>query len=203
MVANLISSPPKYAKAIEVLLGGSAQHIVTDNTDTAKNVISWLFQEKIGRATFLPLDLIESYFSEIRDLKGHPGFVGYAATLVRVEKQYGNLPVYLFGNDLVVRTLDDAVGIKKKFRIRSRIATLSGEIVGSRGSITGGQSKIENSDSFLGRKMKLIEITSKRKEMLNSSQIQEKSLKRIDEESHVLRNHERLVESELTQVLAE
>ena len=203
VVANLISSPPKYARAIEVLLGGAAQHIVTDNTDTAKNVISWLFQEKIGRATFLPLDLIESYFSEIRDLKGHPGFVGYAATLVRVEKQYGNLPVYLFGNDLVVRTLDDAVKIKKKFRVRSRIATLSGEIVGSRGSITGGQSKIENSDSFLGRKMKLIEITSKRKEMLNLSQIQEKNLKRIDEEIHALRNHERLVERELTQVLAE
>ena len=39
-------------------LGGTIQNIVTDKESTAKELIAYLKQNKLGRATFLPLNAI-------------------------------------------------------------------------------------------------------------------------------------------------
>ena len=58
VVADIIHVQKDYEIAIETALGGSIQNIVTDNEQTAKRMISFLKQNRYGRATFLPLSNI-------------------------------------------------------------------------------------------------------------------------------------------------
>ena len=55
VVADILKVEKEYETAIETALGGSIQNIVTDNEETAKELISFLKKNKYGRATFLPL----------------------------------------------------------------------------------------------------------------------------------------------------
>ena len=55
VVADIIKVEKTYEIAVETALGGNIQNIVTDNEETAKRMISYLKQNKFGRATFLPL----------------------------------------------------------------------------------------------------------------------------------------------------
>lgn len=203
VVGNLISFPSEYAKAIEVLLGGAVQHVVVDSANTAKKVIEWLNDQKVGRVTFLPLDLIESHFSGMREIERYQGFVGYAAQIVRVNQQFMALPGYLFGNDIIVKTLEDAVDIKKRYKVRCRIATLNGEIIGQHGSITGGEIEVERTDSLVKRKLRLSEIANQRLELSSVEKLHQQKLSQIDQEAQTLTNQERLVERELTDAIAE
>lgn len=203
VVGNLVNFPAEYAKAIEVLLGGAVQHVVVDNANTAKKVIEWLNTQKVGRVTFLPLDLIESHFSGMREIERHAGFIGYAAQIVRVSQQFMALPGYLFGNDIIVKTLDDAVDIKKRYKVRCRIATLNGEIIGQHGSITGGEIEVERTDSLVKRKLRLNEIANQRLELSSLEKLHQQKLSQIDQEIQTLSNQERLAERELTSVIAE
>ena len=52
VVADLIKVDKAYEIAVETALGGSIQNIVTDNEETAKRMITFLKQNKFGRATF-------------------------------------------------------------------------------------------------------------------------------------------------------
>ena len=54
VVADILKVEKEYETAIETALGGSIQNIVTDNEETAKELISFLKKNKYGRATFLP-----------------------------------------------------------------------------------------------------------------------------------------------------
>ena len=45
----------EYETAIETALGQSIQNIVTEDEQTAKDMIAYLKKNRFGRATFLPL----------------------------------------------------------------------------------------------------------------------------------------------------
>ena len=55
VVSDLIQVDKKYETAIETALGGNIQNIVTEDEETAKEMIAFLKQNRFGRATFLPL----------------------------------------------------------------------------------------------------------------------------------------------------
>ena len=69
-----------YEIAIETALGGSIQNIVTDNEQTAKQMIEFLKKNRYGRATFLPLNSISSRgeFNQ-RGALNEPGAIGLAS----------------------------------------------------------------------------------------------------------------------------
>ena len=58
VVADIIKVEKKYETAIETALGGNIQNIVTDDEETAKEMIEFLKKNRYGRATFLPLTSI-------------------------------------------------------------------------------------------------------------------------------------------------
>ena len=90
----------KYETAIETALGGSIQNIVTDNEDTAKEMIAFLKAVKGGRATFLPLTSVKSR-PEFRSdsargqLLSEPGVIGLADSLVTTEEKYRDVAASL------------------------------------------------------------------------------------------------------------
>ena len=137
VVANIIQVPESFETAITVLLGYRMQDIVVDDSITAKRIIEFLKSYKIGRVTLLPIDMIEGSFRNFSRVESHPGFVNYAARLVET-RMVSRKPVYLFGNSIVARTLDDAIEMRRSEGFIGRIVSVDGQLLSSGGSITGG-----------------------------------------------------------------
>lgn len=57
VVSDLIQVDKKYETAIETALGGNIQNIVTEDEETAKEMIAFLKQNRFGRATFCHLQV--------------------------------------------------------------------------------------------------------------------------------------------------
>jgi len=168
VIADIVKVERKYETAIETALGGTIQNIVTDKESTAKELIAYLKQNKLGRATFLPLNAI----SGRNTLEKEPcikenGVIGIASNLVRVSFEYENLAKYLLGRILVVDNIDNALLIAKKYKYSLRIVTLEGEQLNPGGSMTGGAFK--NSSNLLGRRREIEEIKKSVSELSKSS----------------------------------
>ena len=160
VVADLIQVNKEYEIAIETALGGSIQNIVTDNEQTAKRMIEYLKKNRFGRATFLPLNSINTRgeFSQ-KDALKETGVIGLASDLVTTEKEYTGLTRYLLGRVLVVDQIDHAIAIAKKYHHSLRMVTIEGESLSPGGSMTGGAFK--NNSNLLGRRREIEELEGK------------------------------------------
>lgn len=165
VVADIIKVDPKYEVAIETALGGNIQNIVTDDEETAKRMIRFLKEGRLGRATFLPLTSIKDpqEFKNPESLK-EKGAIGMADELVHVEKQYADVAKAMLGRIVVVDNVDNAVKIARKFQYGIRMVTLEGELLVPGGAISGGTFK--NNSNLLGRRRELDELEKKTKELL-------------------------------------
>ena len=164
VVADIIHVEKNYEIAIETALGGSIQNIVTDNEQTAKEMIEFLKKNRYGRATFLPLNSISQRgeFTQ-RGALNEPGAIGLASGLVSADKEYTGLIGYLLGKVLVVDNIDHAIAIARKYRHSIRMVTLEGESLSPGGSMTGGAFK--NNSNLLGRRREIEELEKKVKEL--------------------------------------
>lgn len=157
VIADIIKVEKKYETAIETALGGTIQNIVTDNEKTAKELIAYLKDNKLGRATFLPITSVSgknTYESE--PCMNEKGVIGLACNLVRVDFEYTKLAKYLLGRILVVDNIDNGLAIAKKYKYSLRIVTLEGEQLNPGGSMTGGAFK--NASNLLGRRREIEEL---------------------------------------------
>lgn len=151
VVADIIKVKKEYEIAMEIALGGSIQNIVTDNENTAKQLIGFLKKNKFGRATFLPLTTInrKGTFHGEAALK-EPGVLGLASNLVEADAKYENLVTFLLGRILVVDHIEHAIAVAKKYNHSFRIVTIEGELLNPGGSMSGGAYK--NTSNLLSRR---------------------------------------------------
>ena len=157
VIADIVKVEKQYETAIETALGGTIQNIVTDKEATAKELIGYLKQNKLGRATFLPLNAIHARDTlENEACINEKGVIGVASNLVRVSFEYEGLAKYLLGRILVVDNIDNALLIAKKYKYTLRIVTLEGEQLNPGGSMTGGA--FRNSSNLLGRRREIEEL---------------------------------------------
>ena len=157
VIADIVKVEKQYETAIETALGGTIQNIVTDKESTAKELIGFLKQNKLGRATFLPLNAIHARNTlENEACINEKGVIGVASNLVRVSFEYEGLAKYLLGRILVVDNIDNALLIAKKYKYTLRIVTLEGEQLNPGGSMTGGA--FRNSSNLLGRRREIEEL---------------------------------------------
>lgn len=165
VVADIIKVESAYETAIETALGGSIQNIVTEDEETAKRMISFLKQNKYGRATFLPLTSISrTQDFRMTEVLKEKGAIGLADTLVSLEDRFKNVAKSLLGRILVVDNVDNAMAIAKKYNHSIRMVTLEGEQLIPGGAISGGAFK--NSSNLLGRRRELEALEKKVKEHL-------------------------------------
>ena len=163
VVADIIQVEAKYETAIETALGGNIQNIVTDNEETAKHMIGFLKQNRLG-ATFLPLTSITKpqEFKNPEALK-EKGVIGMADELVGTEEEYRNVAKAMLGRIVVVDNVDNAVKIARKFDYGIRMVTLEGELLVPGGAISGGAFK--NNSNLLGRRREMDELEKKVKKL--------------------------------------
>lgn len=157
VVSDLIQVEKKYETAIETALGGNIQNIVTEDEETAKQMISYLKENRFGRATFLPLTSVngKGNFKNL-DVLQEKGVMGLAHTLVKTDARYEGVIAYLLGRVVVTEHIDAAVALARKYRYSLHIVTLEGEYLSPGGSLTGGAFK--NSSNLLARKREIEEL---------------------------------------------
>ncbi len=142
VVASLMRVPKELERAVEAVLGGALQNVVTRDEYVARDMIAYLRQNKFGRATFLPLTTISgrTLNQQERQLLSMPGCVGLASELVGFDERYRGIVENLLGRTVIAENLDAGIEIMRRGRQAFRLVTLEGDVMHSGGSMTGGSS---------------------------------------------------------------
>ena len=155
-LGNLIDTEEKYIKAVDVALSSVKQFIVVDNEISAKEAINYLKENKLGRATFFPLNIIKPRGIDLETtniLENDNGYISIMSNVVGFDKKYYNIISNQLGNVILVDNIDSANRISKKINQRYKIVTLDGDVVHVGGTISGGS--ISTSKSIFSEKQEL------------------------------------------------
>lgn len=166
-VAELVKVPVTVEVAMETALGGALQHVVVDSEANGREAIAFLKRRQLGRATFLPLDVIRGRSipeGEKRAIEGMEGFIGIGVDLVHFDETYRQIVGSLLGNVIIASQLDIANRIAAKVQYRYRVVTLEGDVVNPGGSMTGG-SQQKKATNLLSRQRQIEEMD---KEIMDS-----------------------------------
>ena len=138
---NILNTDSKYNKALEVSISGSKNFIITENENAAKDAIEFLKANKLGRATFFPLNVIKPKgidLDTLNLLENNNDYLGILSDFVTFEEKYRNIVLNQLGNIILCSDIDAANKISKLINNRYKIVTLEGEIIHIGGSISGG-----------------------------------------------------------------
>ncbi len=147
VVNSLIEVKDEYLLATDTILSSSGNFLVVDNEKCAKSAINYLKDNKLGRATFLPLNIIKSKYidnSTLDRLNQINGFIGIMSDLINYDNLYTNIITNLMGNVIVVKDIDSMNLISKILEYKYRVVALDGSIVHAGGSISGGVNTKKN-----------------------------------------------------------
>ncbi|MDY3827230.1 MAG: chromosome segregation protein SMC [Clostridium sp.] len=189
VLGEILTISKEYEIAIETALGAALSNVITENDIIAKNLINYLKQNRIGRATFLPLNNIKGNVLNLDSkITSIDGFIGIASQIVSYPEKYKIAVNNVLGRTIVARDMDCALVISKVSGNSYRIVTLEGENIAPGGALTGGssQSKFTN---ILGRKRqieelgeKIVETKSEIVKTSNEFEALKSSAKELDEE---------------------
>lgn len=167
-IGNLIEIPETLEICTSVVLVSSSNFLVVDNENSAKDAINYLKDNNLGRATFLPLNIIKPRYidEKIKErLVQINGYVGILSELIKYDNKYKNVIDNQLGNVIVAKDIDSMNLIANILEYKFRVVSLDGSIVYAGGSISGGgayKHNIINSKKELeNNKIKLEEIKIK------------------------------------------
>ncbi|RME32276.1 chromosome segregation protein SMC [Candidatus Woesearchaeota archaeon] len=133
-VSELGQVREQYALALEIAAGGRINSIVVDTDEVAARCIKHLREHKLGVATFLPMNKLRAPPSAKLTTK-NKAVVGLCTELVSHDPRYAKVFQFVFGNTVVVDTLEHA----RKLGVGSmRMVTLKGDLIETSGAMQGG-----------------------------------------------------------------
>jgi chromosome segregation protein len=132
-VAELGTIDPDYAIAMEIAGGSRLTYVVVEDEHVATECVNILKRERIGRASFIPLDKIRT--RSPGRTPDEAGVIGYAIDLVSFDQKFQAAFEFTFSDTIVTEDFESAkqLGFKGK-----RAVTLDGDLVERSGLITGG-----------------------------------------------------------------
>lgn len=143
-LGSLLEIDEKYLTAIDIVLGTMQNVVVCDDESSAKRAINYLKDNRLGRATFFPLNVIKPRYlddSTLSRVSSDSGFVGIAGELVSYDTKYKSVVLNQLGNVIVAQDIDALNRIGKMINYSYRVVSLDGEILHTGGSLTGGSVK--------------------------------------------------------------
>ena len=170
VIASLIKVPNEYALAVSTSLGWASNYLVVDDRKLASRMVDYLRDNKLGRATFFPLDVIRGRYIDSENMKKLEMATGYINTLdkiVNYDKKYENIIMNQLGNVILADNILNANKISNITSNKYKIVTLDGQIVNVGGSITGGD-KIKSNDP-IRQKYELNEYKDKLTKLMNEN----------------------------------
>lgn len=188
VVLDLIESDVQYSLALEAAVGAGLQNIVVQDDRAARACVAYLKQEKLGRATFLPLASLKwRANAEIEQAlaASYPGVIGRCAQVIQCAPAVRPAVEFLFANTLLVEDLDVATEVARLHRQQFKIVTLAGDIISPGGSITGG-SRQKNAGDLLQKKNQLAELQRSVGRLQQQNEQGQQHLQRLNEEREAL-----------------
>lgn len=185
VVSQILKPQDGYELAISNALGNALYHIVCEDSDSARNAISYLKKNQSGRATFLPLSVLKQRWVNDDDYivaENTTGFLGCANTFVEGDEEALLIADSLLGNVLVCDSLLNANALAKLLKYRYKIITLDGDVVHKGGSMTGG--KVKDSHSPLTIEKELKQIVQSIEEYKEKSDMIRQKLYALDKEEN-------------------
>ncbi len=132
-VAELGTIDPDYAVALEIAGGNRLSHIVVENEQVATECVNVLKNERIGRASFIPLDKIKT--QPPGKLPKDDGVIDFALNLVKFDPKMRPAFEFVFSDTIVTEDFDTA---KKQGFQGQRAVSLDGDLIERSGLMTGG-----------------------------------------------------------------
>jgi chromosome segregation protein len=148
VIEDLITPRNNYEVAITTALGSALQFVITKDDEQARQAIQFLRNNKAGRATFLPLNVMkprsvrEEHYLVCKELEG---FLGVASDFVEYPKHISDAILNQLGNVIISDTLENANAISKATFSRYKIVCLEGDVVNVGGSMSGGSRQQQRS----------------------------------------------------------
>lgn len=192
-VAEIIDTPSKLTTAIEIALGASLQHIIVKEEKDARLAIKYLKDKKLGRATFLPMNVVKKRFipqSVIEQINDQQGFITVASDGVKYDEKYRNIVEHLLGSTIIAKDLETANQLARLIQFKHRIVTLEGDVITPGGAMTGGGK--EKKASLLSQKDELKTTEDKYQNFMQQTT-------QIEENVKVLKQEVQNIEQSLTE----
>lgn len=178
-VSEHLTFDRNYQTALEIALGGSAQHVIVEDEAAAKHSIAYLKQNRQGRATFLPLTTIKARQLSSQNqskLETSPGFLGLASDLVSFEPRLESIFKNLLGVTAIFDTIDNANKAARALNYQVRLVTLDGTELRPGGSFSGGANR-QNNTTFIKPELDSINVElEKAREDLRQQEVEVSSL---------------------------
>lgn len=172
-----------FEKAISVALGSMSQNIIVSSTKDTSEMLKILERNKMGRATFLPLDRVSG--NKVNINSKEDGFIGLACDLIKFDEVFRGIFYNLLGRVIVADNFKNASRISKKHRLK--VVTLKGEVFNPSGAITGGSLNNYNS-SFILRKNEINDFKDKLNKLNKEISGLDEEKQKIEEEISKLNN---------------
>ncbi len=136
-VSSLGNAEAKYSLALEVAAGSRINSIVVESDAIAQKCIEHLKTNKLGIATFLPLNKIKSRVIEpqVKEILNQKGVIDLAINLVKYDSKFKEVFSYVLGSTIIVENIETArkIGIG-----RARMVTAEGDLMEPSGAMVGG-----------------------------------------------------------------
>ena len=197
-VSELGGVSSKYSQALEVAAGHRLKSIVVQDDVVGSKCIKYLKSNKLGTATFLPLN-------KIRPAPNNPlmqtvikanGVCGAAIDLISFDPKFRNVFSYVFGNTLVVDNIDVArrIGIGK-----IKMVTLDGDLVEMSGAMHGGYRRRKEGLGFQQKELTsdLAGVESRIADLIRTVEILQKKKDENEDMIEKLRNEKAELEGEI------
>ena len=182
-IGSVINTSEEYVKAIDTTLSSCKNFIITDDESSSINAVAYLKENRLGRATFFPLSVIQRRYIDqetLKKIKDDNDFIAVAADVTTCDKIYEDVVYNQLGTVLISKDLQTANRLSKTIKKRYKIVTLDGDVVHVGGSISGGSSY--QGKSLVAVKQELQEKNKKLKELLSEEEDLTKSIEKITQD---------------------
>ena len=196
-VGKLLTFDDAYMNAIETTLGASINYLVVDNETSVKQAINYLKEQRLGRATFLPLNIIKPKYLDnniIDSLKNTTGFIDTAINLVKYDKAYDNIMQNLLATTIIVKDIDALNSIAKHLNYKYKVVSLDGDISYAGGSISGGAKK--NSNSILKDRYELTKLETNKVNLETNIRVIDTKINTLNQEQEAIKNKKNKINNE-------
>lgn len=175
-VADIVKTKKEYETAIEISLGSAIQNVIVNSESEAENIIEYLKSSKIGRVTFLPIDMIKerTLNAKEKSVMSDPCIINTADMIVDTDPKFNKVIKHLLGRIIIVDNLKNGFKISRHLGNTIKIVSLQGDVINSGGSVTGGH--IANNQNLLGRKREIEECKKLNEKYINSLQLKNNEL---------------------------
>jgi len=196
-IAELASVEKQYETSLEIAAGVRMQSIVVVDDAAAADAIRYLQKRKLGRATFLPLNKMiigkprAKALMAVKDEHSH----GFAFDLVKFKDEYKGAFWYVFGDTVIVYSLNDA----RRLMGGVRLVDMNGDLIEASGAMIGGSTpKVHLSFGSVDQN-KLDDVTRRFNAAIESQDLASDELTALKKEISELESNLRTLKAEVDQ----